>query len=170
MESTLATTGALVVRTHAYGWSPVAARGGFAERAWHALASSVALPADGRRHATPILASDLAELLARAYELNLQGLHHISGAERTSPFRFVRELAAACGLQSLARSHSIISELPRDLWEGETSMNSRRARRVLEVPMPLLREGLGRFAQQADNGWRDRLQAGGQTPLLERAA
>ncbi|HEV3137603.1 MAG TPA: sugar nucleotide-binding protein, partial [Pirellulales bacterium] len=148
MERALESSGALVVRTHAYGWSPVEGHAGFAERAFESLTSGISWPADGRRHATPILATDLAELLWRAYETRLQGLYHVSGAERTSPWRFVSGLAAALG----HRSPSVIAEASRVLptpWHDETSLNSKRARRALEMSTPMLREGLDRFAEQA---------------------
>jgi len=98
MERALDHSGALVNGRHAYGWSPVPDHACFAERAYESLVSGRPIEADGRRHATPILATDLAELLVRAYEKRIDGLHHLSGAERTSPFRFVSQLATACGL------------------------------------------------------------------------
>ena len=161
MERALESTGALVVRTHVYGWSPLEAHAGFSERACEALSSGISWPADGRRHATPILATDLAELLLRAYEIRLQGLYHLAGAERTSPTGFVSELAATLGLQSPL----IRGETPGALstaWHDETSLNSKRARRALEMSTPMLREGLDRFAEQAHNGWRDRCRAIGR--------
>ncbi len=85
----------------------------------------------------------------------------MSGAERTSPYRFARELAVACGLEFRVQPVECgDADSQCDGWEGETSMNSRRARRALETSMPLLREGLGRFAQQAEDGYRDRLGSG----------
>ena len=44
------------------------------------------------------------------------------------------------------------------LDRAETSLCSRRARRALELSLPLLREGLQRFSVQAENGWRDQLR------------
>lgn len=157
MERVAEQAGALVVRTHAYGWSPVPAHAGFAELAFESLAAGILPSADGRRHATPVLATDLAELLWRAYELRAQGLYHLAGAERTSCCGFVSQLAAACGLsEPLSRQ-----EAPRQplAWHDETSLNSRRARRLLEMATPLLREGLNQFAEQAERGWRDRWRA-----------
>ncbi len=155
MERALESTGALVVRTHAYGWSPVAAHAGFAEKAFEALNSGTSWAADGRRHATPILATDLAELLLRAYETRLQGLYHLAGAERTSPSGFVSELATVvgCNWPSMCRD---MPPVVATEWHDETSLNSKRARRALEMSTPMLREGLDRFSEQADNGWRDR--------------
>jgi dTDP-4-dehydrorhamnose reductase len=151
MERALEDSGALVVRTHAFGWSPVAAQAGFAELTARCLADGQDFVADGRRYATPILASDLAELLWRAYELRLCGLYHLAGAERTSAFRFASELAAALDLERPAGNPPLAQ--PDGAEHEETSLNSRRARRALERATPLLAEGLRRFAAQAENGW-----------------
>lgn len=170
MEQALASTGALVVRTHAFGWSPVASEAGFAERAFEALSSGGSLEADGRRHATPILATDLAELLWRAYERRLTGLVHLAGAERASRFRFVTALATALALAAPS-FHADHGETSSAGWHEETSLNSKRARRMLEMATPLLREGLDRFAAQAHNGWRDRWEVThGATSQREVAA
>jgi dTDP-4-dehydrorhamnose reductase len=151
---------ALVVRTHAYGWSPGAARAGWAERVWEALATGESCPTPGDRYASPILATDLAELLVRAHQLGLTGLYHFAGAERASAYHFVGQLAAACGFRNGQPSTQ------RPPGDGstdvpmETSLDTRRARRDLAVPMPMLREGLERFAAQAGDGFRARLKSG----------
>ena len=155
MERAFEHSGALVIRTHAYGWSPAADHAGFAEQAYESLVSGRPIEADGRRHATPILATDLAELLVRAYEKRIDGLHHLSGAERTSPFRFVSQLATAFGLQAPGET----SAASQNSTDGETSLNSKRARRVLEMATPMLRDGLNRFAEQARQGWRSRCRS-----------
>ncbi len=155
MERAVENTGALVVRTHAYGWSPTAAHAGFAETLFEALRTGAPVTASGRSYATPILATDLAELLWRAYEKRLHGLHHLAGAERASAFRFATELAIAMGFHAPALAPELTST---GLTGGhaETSLSSKRARRSLEMATPLVREGLARFAEQAQNGWRDR--------------
>ena len=155
-ESTLVASGALVVRTHAYGWG-AAQDGSFLDTLWQRLAANEQPSCDGRHYVTPILASDLAPLLARAYELKLHGLYHITGAERTNRIRFANELAAAGGYEAGYRSpmpHSEMNTGPA----LETSLNTRRARRDLQLPMPLLREGLERLVAQRVNGYLDRLQ------------
>jgi dTDP-4-dehydrorhamnose reductase len=154
-ERELVRTSALVVRTCAYGWSPADVGPCFAERAMGWLDSGTVGEADGLRHATPILATDLAALLVRAYELRLHGLYHLAGAERTSLHRFVRELAAVSGQRMPVGSgmgqHEGGTGAPL-----ETSLNSKRARRALEMATPLLRDGLIRFVEQAADGWCDR--------------
>src|SRR5262249_37063394 len=124
---------------------------------------------DGVRYATPILATDLAELLEKAFELNLHGLYHITGAERTNAHRFVNELAAALGLDGM-RLTTAPPGAQASADACETSLNTRQARRDLAHAMPLLREGLERFAAQAVNGYVDRLRAGTRSTTAVRAA
>lgn len=170
-EKSVKSSRTLVVRTHAYGWSPMDFQAGFAERAWQRLCEG----ADGRfdvdRHATPILATDLAELLLSAYTLHLEGLYHVTGAERASAYRFIRELATAFGLRnSPASTDDERSRQPACDHLDETSLNTRKARRALKSPMPMLHEGLGRFAEQAVNGFRDRLKSSTGASVAREAA
>lgn len=157
MERALSASQALIVRTHAYGWSPRPENAGFAERAYQMLREGTMPAADGRSYATPIAATDLAALLWRGHELRLTGLYHIAGAERASRWSFVRELAASMGLSlpRLSETLSVTDHAP--CWE-ETSLNCQRARRALEMGAPLLREGIAHFVAQSVNGWRDQLR------------
>ncbi len=171
-EKALDGADALIVRTHAYGWSPAGAELGLAERVWRALTEGDLPALSPDRHATPILGSHLAEVLLSAYLHELRGLCHIAGAERTSEYRFASELAIALGLGSprfpIAEPQAEEGEAPHI---DETSMCTRRARGALDYPMPMLREGLDRFAEQAANGIRIRLQSSnGKTPARTNAA
>jgi len=185
-ERTVTEAGGLVVRTHAYGWGAIESEPSFAEQVWQALSEGTACQLDPHRYATPILATDLAELLDRAYRRRLQGLYHFAGAERVSQHRFATELAAAFGLKGchfrtpedrpknvfpLAQRtpHDPREAVPRsgrdeDSALSETSLATRRACADLGCRMPSLREGLERFAAQARNGWRHRFG------VLSRAA
>jgi len=160
LERELARPGVLVVRTHAYGWSPDQTEPCFAEWAWQALSEGEVCSFSPWRSATPILASDLAELLWSSYRRGLEGCYHLAGAERTSAYRFAVELAAAFGLRGAA-----VDCLEQPPWDGraesldETSLGTRRAQHALGRPLPMLREGLDRFARQARNGFRDRLRS-----------
>lgn len=152
MESAALAGQCLVVRTHAYGWSPFAAHAGYAQQAHAALLNGQPVVADGMRHATPIYAADLAEPLWRAFELRLHGLYHLAGAERTSTHRFVCQLADLLGAPLPLASpvpHADDGTLP-----DETSLNSKRIRRTLEMATPLLREGLQRFVDDGSSQWR----------------
>ncbi len=169
MEQALAGSSALVIRTHAYGWSPAGADANYAERLWSLLSQGEPCEADAERHATPILASDLAELIYKAMRLQLEGVVHMAGAERTSLFRFAAALAAAGGF---AGRQVRLSDgpPPRRGNVDETSLNTQLVRRQLGVAMPLLREGLARFAAQAHNGYRDHLDGNALCAIAHSAA
>lgn len=159
VERALQKTRALIVRTHAYGWSPMDAEPGFAEQAWQALAEGTLRRFAADWHATPILATDLAELLHRAHGRGLEGICHIAGAERTSQYRFVVELAMAFGLKGpLVPSEETSPSTARPARLAETSLHSPRVRHDLDASLPLLREGLARFADQAKSGFRSQLR------------
>lgn len=166
VEEALRELPALVVRTHAYGWGPGALEASFAQQVAQRLRDSESVTADGVRYATPILVSDLAELLMRAHDLGLRGLYHMAGAERVNPNRFARELGLALGIED----HHARIEPGAGALPSETSLNTRRARRDLGRPMPLLREGLARFAAQAQCGYIDRLESGASLCDLQPVA
>jgi dTDP-4-dehydrorhamnose reductase len=175
VERALADTDALVVRTHAYGWSRFGAEATglsphFAERCWRALAEGEVCEADAHRQATPILASDLALLIHQALEAEMCGLLHITGAERTSPFRFAAELALA-GNFAGRQVRLPTAPPPHRPRVDETSLNTHRVRRELATSLPLLRDGLARFAAQAADGYAPRLTAvQAERMLVEQAA
>lgn len=166
LEQALSGSKALIVRTHAYGWSPSGGEPGLAEQAYQALAEGILRRFAVDCYATPVVATDLAELLYRAYQRGLCGLYHIAGAERTSQYRFATELAAAFGLRGPIvpeeREPRCADPAERAIF-SETSLNTQRAQRDLEMPMPFLREGLERFAAQARNGFRAGLRGGSRT-------
>ncbi len=167
-ERALERAGALVLRTHAYGWSPARRSTGFAERLFDDLAAGRTVALGGLRHATPILDTDLAELVARADERRLQGLYHAAGAERTSPWGFATALAAAMGLPRPSVSEDSRAAFDDNPCLDETSLNSRRCA-GLAMPTPMLADGLERFVAQAQAGWRDRWQTGGRCARYARA-
>jgi dTDP-4-dehydrorhamnose reductase len=177
-EETLQGTSSLLVRTHAYGWAPAGTRPGFAERAWQTLLEGRTPRFDPDRHATPILATTLAELVWLAYRRGLRGTYHVAGAERTSADRFAAELAAAFGLRCddpLSAPDRRSAADPFGLVHAahlhETSLHTGRARRDLGRAMPMLREGLERFAEQAATGYRALLQCSiPEAALAARAA
>jgi dTDP-4-dehydrorhamnose reductase len=159
MEAALEDSGALVVRTHAYGWSPCEDDLSFADRVWLGLTEGLPYAADPHACATPILAADLAQRLYLAYERQVRGLYHIAGAERTSEARFAGELASLAGLplpggESPVAAHR--RSAPANL--RETSLNTRRAQRDLAYPMPMLCQGLAGLIAQVRDGRRHRLQ------------
>lgn len=147
----------LIARTNVFGWSPLATAPGLAEQI---LSGTPGLKLDCVRHATPILATDLAEILAAAFERRLQGIQHIGGAERVNPYRFGAVLADRfeCSCPPPAEFESLT--LRRGIFgAGETSLRSRLIRSHLGIPLPLLGEGLTRMHAQLEDGFPDRFKS-----------
>lgn len=152
---------ALIVRTHAIGWKA----GG--EKGW--LESMLALlergsigSADFARHGTPMLATDLADVLKKSWESGLVGTHHIAGAERISPREFAMRLAGHFRLPTPATpiAGSLVDRTI-GFGCGETSLQTRKIRRALGIPLPLLDESLDKLYQQHLNGYRASLSGQG---------
>jgi dTDP-4-dehydrorhamnose reductase len=157
----------LVVRTNAFGWS---LRGdSFAERIWRALEQGQSIELTATAFATPILASDLADVLLRCLRTRLSGVVHIGGAERTSLYRFGQELALAAGFDPrLVKASSVDADEHASC--RETSLGTRLVRRELDIALPLLRESVAGFADAAINGYRNELRAAFEATVAARAA
>jgi dTDP-4-dehydrorhamnose reductase len=160
----------LLVRTNAFGFAPRANEPGLVETILAALSEEQPVALDCMRHASPILATDFADILERAYFHKLRGVHHLAGGERINPFRFACLLADQFGLPlSTLAAIETPFEHRREYGTGESSLQSRRIRKALETPLPLIREGLGRLYEQSVSGYRDRF--GGVTQgLAEKVA
>ncbi len=152
----------LVVRTHVFGLSPIANRPSFAERILSQLESNAELTIDSLRHASPILATDLAEMLTVAFESEVSGLLHIAGGERTNPYLFSVLLSEAAELPG--PNYDWIEELTDSVVGfgcSETTLNCSQARDLLERPMPLLVECINRLVAQCRNGHLAKLRSAG---------
>lgn len=160
MTEALAAGGALVLRSHVYGWSGVESLGGdagFAQRSFEQLVAQQACPVDAVRHATPLLASDLADIVHAALNKGLRGVYHATGAERVSPHRFAAQLASVLGLTGRQVRLETPADPPVRIRMDETSLNTQRIRKTLGISLPMLREGLERFVEQSTGAFRQRL-------------
>lgn len=157
--------GALVIRTNAYGWSP-SGRDGWLETILATIEARRISSLDSIRHATPILATDLADLLEQALAIDLNGSYHIGGAERVSPLGFAQRLAGQFNLPwvPVARE-SALTEAPSGFGCGECSLQTKKIRRDLCLAMPLLGESLDRLESQQINGHRERIAPNGTVQL-----
>jgi dTDP-4-dehydrorhamnose reductase len=169
VEDILEGTHALVVRTHAYGVTPEHEPPCFAEWLWNALSDGQVVALDAERHATPVPATAVAEMVAAAYEKQMQGLLHIGGSERVNCFRFGAEMALAGGFSGKHVRFKPSNHTQRyQTLMCESSLNVWRARRVLKQVPPAVRDGLAMFAQQMQGSAQE---AGATTlRLYERAA
>jgi len=163
---------ALIVRTHAFGWAPTgdSSRHGWIERLLDGLDQGESCSLDGVRHASPILATDLVDVVVRAWNSGLAGLYHIAGAERVNPVQFARQLAHEFGLPFLrSGSSESLTDRVVGFGRGETSLQTRKVRRALGIGLPMLSEGLHRLYQQHQEGYRARLH-GNESLTLTRVA
>lgn len=159
---------ALIVRTNAFGWSPVVDR---EPQPWlETLVSRLQLGQRPRidclRHGSPILATDLALVLAKAWRCGLTGPYHIAGAERVNPLQFARRLAHQFALPFVSETEAeSLTDRVQGFGRGETSLQTRKIRRALGIGLPLVSEGIQRLYEQYLGGHRDRLR--GRKPLPE---
>lgn len=149
---------ALVIRTRAFGWSPLGADG-WLESLLSSLEDHRPIELDPFCHATPIHASDLADYLEAALLDELTGVYHIAGAERVNPHQFVQRFSALFGLDA-PPSHSIrgLTARPTGFARGETSLLTSRFQREYDCTMPMLNEGLQRLLEQHESGYREQLR------------
>lgn len=139
---------ALIIRTNVFGWSPTP-QGGWIENLLSTIENSRTVDCDAIRHATPILAADLIDIVERAWNEELSGVYHVGGAERISPIQFAQRLADQFDLPWLAiRREQSLVELPQGFGAGETSLQTKKIRKALCVAMPMLSEGLRRLTAQ----------------------
>ena len=80
------------MRTHAFGWQP-GHKSGWIESLLTKLERGFETELDCTRYASPILASNLTEIIAAAWTVGLSGIYHIAGAERVNPVQFASRLA-----------------------------------------------------------------------------
>ncbi len=168
-RSVLAThSAALVIRTNAFGWSPTG--NGFVEKLFQKIESRRIVDQDHIRHSTPILATDLADIIDRAVVEGLTGVYHVAGAERVSPMQFAQRLADQFDLPWLTRHReTTLTHLSAGFGEGECSLQTKSIRKALCVAMPMMAEALDRLARQQVDGHRDRLHPIGEEDLAHAA-
>jgi dTDP-4-dehydrorhamnose reductase len=161
---------ALIVRTNAFGWSPAGAAG-WIESELAAISSRRVLGLDSIRHSTPILATDLAKILQRAWEDDICGTFHIAGAERVNPAKFFQRLADRFGLPWLSIRESMVLEgRPQGFGEGECSLQTKKVRKALCLAMPILSESLDGLLQQYEQGYCDRIGHIDELPIGSTSA
>jgi dTDP-4-dehydrorhamnose reductase len=148
----------LIIRTNVFGWNPATYGSGEIENLVQTLEAGTYSKLDCYRHATPLLATDLAAIIEHAYQERLTGIFHVAGGERISPVEFVQRLAATFGLTVpvLPRAN-VLNERTTGFANGETSLHTRKIRRALSISMPMLDDGLQRLFDQQHNGFLNRL-------------
>ncbi|HBN79482.1 MAG TPA: hypothetical protein DD473_27410 [Planctomycetaceae bacterium] len=135
---------ALIVRTHLFGWCQSTENTGWIEEMLEdMLRGKMNSQWSQPGYATPIIVSEFATILSRAFEENLTGLYHIAGAERVNRIQFARRLAQQfdiCWYGSGTNTSHYTDAERRSFGCGESSLQTRAIRRELCVAMPTLAE------------------------------
>lgn len=148
---------ALILRTHAFGWSPLSS-GGWLEKLLDEMADETALSIPAVNYATPIAAGRLAEMVIQAWERKLEGVYHIGGSERVNFRHFAHRLAQEFQLPRPKFGSGGDMPAPHTFGQGETSLNSHRFRRSVGAAVPMLSESLRHLREQTENGEKEQLQ------------
>ena len=163
-----ASSDSLIVRTHAFGWLPGGGTG-WVESLIDQLQQGKMNGLDYFRHGSPILATDLTDIVSRAWTAGLSGLYHIAGAERANPVQFARRLAHHFQLPIPIPPAEFLIDRPTGFGCGETSLQTRKIRRALHVSLPMLEDGVLRLFQQHSDGFRSRVSGRSMTPTSKVA-
>jgi dTDP-4-dehydrorhamnose reductase len=148
---------ALVLRTHAFGWSPNPA-GDWLENLIDDIEANRALSIPSQNYATPIAAGCLGELVIGAWERKLEGVYHVAGSERVNFRHFAHRLAQEFQLpRPKFRTQNDAGSSSHQFGRGETSLDSSRFRRAAGTSLPMLAESLNQLREQADSGQREQL-------------
>ncbi len=143
----------LIVRTHVFGWNHASESTGWIEEMLEGmLRGKVNSQWSQPGYATPIIVSEFATILSRAFEENLTGLYHIAGAERVNRIQFARRLAQQfeiCWYGSGANTTHYTEAERRSFGCGESSLQTRAIRRELCVAMPTLAESTQALCEQS---------------------
>ncbi len=145
----------LIIRTNAFGWGS-----SWLELLLVDLEAGKSCQLDCVRHSSPILVNDLIDIVVKSWNAGLAGVYHVGGAERVNPMAFTQRLAAEFNCR-IPRPLSTESLTDRSTGYGcsETSLQTRKIRRALSSPVPLVSEGLRRLKVLSLNGFRDHFAA-----------
>ena len=136
-EAVLATLpAALVVRTNFYGWN-AQPKQSLAEWMLAQMRAGVPIPAWEDVTFTPLFAGDLARILLRMMELEVQGLFNVAGAERLSKFAFGLAVAKTWNLDTDLVVPTRIGGLDANRPQDTSLCTAKLVAEIGEAPPPL---------------------------------
>ena len=149
---------AVVARVNIYGWN-AQDKLSLAEWVLNRLAGALSVPGFTDVYFTPMLATDLADVLLAIVDQGLTGIHHVGGSERISKYDFARLVAEAFGFEPDRVVPAGLSDAglrarrPRD-----TSLNTAKISSALGRALPDAKSGICRFRVQRENGYAQSLK------------
>jgi dTDP-4-dehydrorhamnose reductase len=148
----------LIVRVNIYGWN-AQPKQSVAEWILDDLRTRKPVRGFADVYFCPMLANDVAEVLLTMLDRGLNGIYHVAGSERISKYDFVTRVAKTFSLATDCVVPTSIVEArllaPRPL---DSSLNTEKVRMALGRPMPDVDQGLCRFRQLHESGYRNQLK------------
>jgi len=139
-------SGAVVVRTNFYGWSPANHAPTFGEWVFNSLKQGTAIKLFTDYYFTPIEATYLAEALEKVAKSEFAGIINIAGSQRCSKYEFGVALADIFHLDSgLITEGKIEPASFKVRRQKDLSLSTEKFKRIFSHNLPNLRDGLLRF-------------------------
>ena len=149
----------IVARTNLYGWN-AQDKQSLAEWVLERLERGDTVPGFTDVWFCPILVNDLAAILFAMLDRDLRGTYHVVGGERISKHDFAVRVAREFGLDERSVLPGSVEEaaLPAPRAH-DLSLSTEKTAAALERRMPMVDEGIRRFAALRHDGFRDRLKS-----------
>lgn len=144
-----------VVRTTIYGWNK---KDQFSIAEWmlDKLENDKELTGFKDIFFSPILVNNLGEAILELYELKYKGIINVAGSESCSKLEFAYKIAETFNLDKKKivpiMSDNINFKAKRS---KKATLNVEKAKRLLDTKLLNIKEGLERFKELRDNGYRE---------------
>jgi dTDP-4-dehydrorhamnose reductase len=152
---------ALVVRTNVFGWTPNGLSPSWIDSLIQGNIQGASRQLDTLRNATPIATGELMKLLECSWSKGLTGIYHIAGAERCHPVRLAQKICEVFGLgwrNAVGVNDSQGTKNSLRFGFGETSLQTKKIRQALQVPLPMLDDSVEQLYAEYQNGFAERIR------------
>jgi dTDP-4-dehydrorhamnose reductase len=150
---------AVIVRTNIYGWN-AQPKHSLAEWFLARLEAGQECPGFTDAWFSPILVNDLGVRLFELLRAGAEGLYHVAGSECITKYAFGVRLAEVFGLpRELIVPSGARESKPAARRGAMLCLDSGKASKQLEKPMPAVSDGLARLKRLRAEGWVEKLQS-----------
>jgi dTDP-4-dehydrorhamnose reductase len=150
---------AVILRTNLYGWN-LQPKTSLAEWALRLLRKGLTVPGFCDVVFSPVLVNRLAEWMLVLMSVHARGIFHAASSDHASKYDFLRELAAAFGLDAALVRESSIEDSPlRAPRPRNTWLRAEKLAAAVGGGLPTIRQGLEAFRVLDETGFAGRLRA-----------
>lgn len=151
--------GPLIVRINLFGWN-LQPKSSLAEWILTRLESGESIPGFNDVYFSPLLATDISDILLDLISQQAKGVFHLGAADKCSKYDFALSIAKTFGFPSekiiptTVQSAKFIAARPFN-----SSLNSGKLAKELKLQPPYILDSIFRFKQQRDQGYNTRLKS-----------